>query len=215
MLEDGLETTFAHRSFQEYFVAKFIQSAPTAAKGRLIRRFSANAERDSVMQLLFEMDPYAVEKYYILPAIDRLRKEIKVRKQVGVTHLLRYLRLMFKKFELMDRGRPGANLAAYFKNNSDFHDLHFIRRIYNEEFSSDLSPAHVTLEETFRKEYGENSSIQCTSFRTSSPVLRALMDCPGWLGALDLQCVIDIGVRIRKRHQEAESSLDAILNPDG
>ena len=57
MIEDCLEITFAHRSFQEYFTARFVCSAPPQVKRQLVRRFVPSLQSDSVMGLLYELDP--------------------------------------------------------------------------------------------------------------------------------------------------------------
>ena len=209
MLEDGLEITFAHRSFQEYFVARFISSAPPAAKGRLIHRFARTVESDSVIQLLFEIDPYAVEKHYLLPAIDRLQKEIRLKKRIGITHFLRYLKVMYQRFGTSEED-DGPHLFATIKDEPLFHALHFIRRNYK-KFPSPDRAASSRLTVTFLRQYSEVKEVKCTSLRTTNPIVRALMESSGVWGIESLQRVIEIGAQIRKHHEEAESSLNAIL----
>ena len=57
LLEEGLELAFAHRSFQEYFTARFIKVPLPDVKAKLITRFIPTVESDSVMALLSEMGP--------------------------------------------------------------------------------------------------------------------------------------------------------------
>jgi len=64
--------TFSHRSFQEYFAARFINSCPADLKPRLIERIVPSTQSDVVIAPLYEMDPYIVERCYILPVIDDL-----------------------------------------------------------------------------------------------------------------------------------------------
>ena len=212
MIEEGLEITFAHRSFQEYFVARFISSAPPAAKGKLIRRFARAAESDSVIQLLFEMDLYAVEKHYILPAIDRLRKEIRLKKKIGITHFLRYLKVMYGGFGI-SKADDEPHLGAYIKDAPLFHAFHFALRNYKKFPPTDRA-ANSRANAAFFRQYSEVTVIKCTSFRTKSPIVRAIMESSDIWGIESLQRVIEIGVQIRKRHEEAESSLNAILRSD-
>ena len=212
MIEDGLEITFAHRSFQEYFVASFIHSAPPAVKGKLIRRFARTVESDSVIQLLFEMDSYAVEKHYLLPAIDRLQKEIRLKKKIGITHVLRYLKVMYQGFGISEAD-DGSHLFASIKDTSLFHALHFTRRNYK-KFPPRDQAANSRLTATFLRQYSEGTEIKCTSLRTTSPIVRAMMESSGPWGREYLQRVIEIGAQIRKHHEEAESSLNALLRYD-
>ena len=99
LIEDGLEITFAHRSFQEYFVAKYIQSSPVNIKIKLINRFSEYIDRDEVIPLLYEIDPIPVEKYFILPQLDKLKSELRIIQKVGISHFLRYLKLVIHKIK--------------------------------------------------------------------------------------------------------------------
>ena len=208
MLEDGLEITFAHRSFQEYFVAEFIRSAPSAVKEKLIRRFTREAESDSVMQLLFEMDPYAVEKHYLLPAIDRLRKEIRLKKKIGITHFLRYLKVMYEGFGIR---KADDEFYLVIKDEPFFDAFHFALRNYKK-----IPPTDQAANSRVNAILGQHSEvlIRCTSLRTKSPIVRAIMESGGLLGIESLRRVIETGVQIRKRHEEAESSLNIILGSD-
>ena len=213
MLEDGLEITFAHRSFQEYFVAEFIRSAPPATQEKLIRRFTREAESDSVMQLLFEMDPYAVEKHYLLPAIDRLRKKIQLKKKIGITHFLRYLKATFERFDISEVKDDGPHLFVGIKDTSLFHAFHFALRNY-EKISPTDQVANRQAIATFLRQHSGVTVAKFTSLRTTSPIVRAMMESSVPWGGESLQRVIEIGVQIRKQHEEAESSLNAILRSD-
>ena len=208
MLEEGLEITFAHRSFQEYFVARFIRSAPPPAKEKLIHRFAREVERDSVIQLLFEMDPYAVEKHYLLPAIDRLRREIRLKKKIGITHFLRYLKVMYEGL-----GIKKADDEPYLviKDGPFFDAFHFALRNYK-KVPPTARAADSRVKALLRQRSGV--SIRCTSLQTKSPIVRAMMESGGLTGIEALRRVIETGVQIRKHHEEAESSLNTILGSD-
>ena len=219
MLEDGLEITFAHRSFQEYFVARFIRSAPPKTKGQLVRRFARKAGTGPVMQLLFEMDAYSVEKHYLLPAIDELQTAIQFKRQVGVTHLVRYLRRVFERFALHERAelRPGMRLVAHVKDPTLLHALHFAHRNFEQELddlTGSTESEGAQLADIFREHYGEMTGLECKSLRTTDPFVRALMESESSWGAAFVRRVIEIGALIRERHQEAQSSLNAILRSD-
>lgn len=83
LVEDGLLITFSHRSFQEYFVARFIYNSKPEIQQRLISKYSENLNADSVMPLLYEMNPELVERMFIIPALEKLERFIKLKKKVG------------------------------------------------------------------------------------------------------------------------------------
>ena len=49
---------------------------------------------DSFATSPFEMDPYAVEEHYLLPSIEKIKTLVKFKRTIGVTHYLRYLKLV-------------------------------------------------------------------------------------------------------------------------
>ncbi len=74
LVEDGLLLVFAHRSFQEYFVARFINAATPKIQRRLIDRFYDNMRRDSVIYLLYELNQDLVERELLIPKLNQLFK---------------------------------------------------------------------------------------------------------------------------------------------
>jgi hypothetical protein len=78
LVEDGLDLTFVHRSFQEYFVARFINEADETLQRKYLNKIckasdSAPAfEVDNVVKLLYEMTPSLVEENYLIPGLKKL-----------------------------------------------------------------------------------------------------------------------------------------------
>lgn len=74
LLEDGLELAFAHRSFQEYFAARFIAESGEALQRKVIEKItskkSSPVQLDNVIGLLHEMDPMLVERYFLIPKLS-------------------------------------------------------------------------------------------------------------------------------------------------
>ncbi len=72
LVEDGLEIAFSHRSFQEYFVARFLADASTEIRSKLLERYMSAVESDSVFLLLREMRPELLERDFILSGLERI-----------------------------------------------------------------------------------------------------------------------------------------------
>ena len=217
MVEDGLEIGFAHRSFQEFFVAKFISLSPPNTKEILIKRFaqSGGVDVDAVLQLLFEMDPYAVEEHYLLPSIEKIKTLVKFKRTIGVTHLLRYLKIMFNCFEIFQvDNETSPSLVATIKNTYLFDVATFAHRAYprTENGSNDPKRMREEIREVFQEEYGEKGEVSLGSLRTTHRFFRSLIKSPDLWGISNLQRIIEIGALIEKRHKESLSSLDAILS---
>jgi hypothetical protein len=70
LVQDGLQIAYSHRSFQEYFAARFIADAPPLLKIKLLDRCGKTMAHDNVIQLLHEMQPAVVESSLVLPELD-------------------------------------------------------------------------------------------------------------------------------------------------
>lgn len=98
LVQDGLLYTFSHRSFQEYFAAQFIINANDDTKRKLIKKYKAYISEDNVFSLLYEMDQEFIENEVILPFLEDFFKKIKLKKNIGITHFQRYVRLLYTRF---------------------------------------------------------------------------------------------------------------------
>jgi hypothetical protein len=103
LLEDGLLIVFAHRSFQEYFVAKFLANAPFEIQGTLIKRVVIPEEgQDLVLNLLWELDRALVEREYVIPGLRMVASQIKFKKNIGITHYSKYIKMVYDEMECSD-----------------------------------------------------------------------------------------------------------------
>src|SRR5262249_31987013 len=98
--------------FQEYFAALFIKASPPAIKKRLIERIAPNTFSDSVLSLLYEIDPYSVEQHFLIPEIESLRTAIGLKRKVGATHLARMLKQIDQEFTVELDGRTPALVSS-------------------------------------------------------------------------------------------------------
>jgi len=99
LIEDGFILSFTHRSFQEYFAAKFIVSAQSNIKKELLEKYQSNIREDSVYKLVHELDPDFIEFEILIPFLNNLFKEIKLNKNIGILNYLRFIKVMWTKFE--------------------------------------------------------------------------------------------------------------------
>jgi len=215
LIQDGLDITFAHRSFQEYFVARYVQRSPPPTQKVLIERFARLHQFDSVMSLLHEMDSYAVEKFYILPAIEKLRKQMRVTKKVGVTHYLRYVKYYFESFNTVMN--PDGKITAMIQNPETYLALLFAHDRYMGnaealERRGMVPESRDALTKALVEESGGSKSIETKKFTTRSPFFRELVkrEVYGW-GMDFVETVLSVGDLIRKRHEETQRSLEELI----
>lgn len=69
---DGVELSFVHRSFQEYFTARFISSLPDDKIGNAIDTVSTRSETDSVIKMIYSINKDSFEENWALPRLKTL-----------------------------------------------------------------------------------------------------------------------------------------------
>ena len=94
LYDDGLFLSYTHRSFQEYFVTKFISLQTPDVKHKLIAKFKDNTNTDQVLKLLLEIDPVFVEREVLIPFIEKLFSNIGLSKRITQLVFLNYLKLI-------------------------------------------------------------------------------------------------------------------------
>lgn len=67
ILKDGVDYTFTHRSFQEFFVAYFISKSQTIDVYAVLNKISEQWLSDSVLIMLYGLNPELVEKEWFIP----------------------------------------------------------------------------------------------------------------------------------------------------
>lgn len=73
--KDGVSYTFAHRSFQEYFSARFIAHSQSISFLEMMDVLSENIVQDSVINTLFNINLERVEKEWVIPVLDGVLSE--------------------------------------------------------------------------------------------------------------------------------------------
>ena len=69
---DGVDISFVHRSFQEYFTAKFIDGLDDVAASEILDTIIGRYSTDSVIGMLFDMNRSLIERSWVLPTVTKL-----------------------------------------------------------------------------------------------------------------------------------------------
>lgn len=122
MYEDGSKYTFTHRSFQEYFCARYFSRQKDKNLSMIISVFDRNDQTkktDTTLQMLFDMIPAKTEEYIILPYLQQLIE--KCENENGVQT---FLQTVYPEFECADgdlRGQeeiePASNLYEFIRDH--------------------------------------------------------------------------------------------------
>jgi energy-coupling factor transporter ATP-binding protein EcfA2 len=72
MQNDGIEFSFVHRSFQEYFAAKFISSLSDDQMTIAVDAIAARADSDSVISILMSINEDGFDRSWLVPTLKQL-----------------------------------------------------------------------------------------------------------------------------------------------
>jgi hypothetical protein len=210
LVEDGLEIAFSHRSFQEYFVALHISSAPPDIQEKLINRYWPFMRSDNVIDLLYEINPELVERVLIIPNLEKLFAELGVKQIVGITHTVRF----FKKFYKTLNIEPNTISATCINPKADASTLvHLVAKHYV-SYSFPSAEHFNKHHEEMRKKYGNGSprvEFETASLTSRSPILIDTFKSKGIFSTGYLNSVFQVLKKIKSKHSNTIHNLDVLL----
>ena len=212
LVEDGLSLTFSHRSFQEYFTAKFIVNSSEEVQQKLLNKYSKYIYSDSVIELIHEIDSHIIEKFLIVPTIERLEKEINYKGNVGITHYLKYLKLVIELVEIED----DEVIFLINLNNHTFNSiLTFIIRNYMDKINSNFESIYLNRNNLIIEKYGEKGKavlFKIPKLTTNDDIIKDLAYSGGFFSIQFIQDLIKIKKAIIQSQKKLDSSIEQILN---
>jgi hypothetical protein len=219
LVEDGLLITFSHRSFQEYFVARFIYHAKLDVQKKLIDKYGKTVRIDNVMNLLFEMNPELVERTLLIPGLEGLERAIKVKRRVGVTHFLRFLKFEVDSIRISSGRLEGFYLrdAEGFHAIIDFAMAHCGTLIGWTGFTSFTEIKRSFPWEKYGPKYGKSHdktntyTISVSKLKYTDDIVHDMALSGGFFSIRMLEQALEVKKALIKRHKSIDSSLEEIL----
>ena len=212
LMEDGLSVVFSHRSFQEYFVARYIHSADPRVQRELLHRFIRAMQTDNVYSLLYETNSGIVEREVLVPKLKEIFDDIGVRRFVGITHVLRFIKANFSHIHVSPE-RMGFRLKGSRREVST--SLNVLAFAYTHCVASEDKTAGEAQSVEFRKQYSSSetgfSAYDLSKLSVSSPFTKELMKCRGMLSVQGLQLVLRLTRDLERRHARVRESLHRLL----
>lgn len=209
LIEDGLEVTFSHRSFQEYFVALYISSALPDVQERLINRYWRNVQTDSVMKLLLEINPELVERVLLLPRLEKLINEIGVKRKVGITHAAKYLKRNFCNIDISS----GATFT-YHGNDIAEDALVRLALTHCKTFKAP-SLAYLRNHDLFlKRKYTDRNggrSFKTKDLSYKSPIMNDILRSKRAFSIEYMQAVYDAYKKLKAKHENSFDDLGDLL----
>jgi|GEM_PF-705800 len=106
LLQDGLQYVFAHRSFQEYFAARYVIRVSSVQRSAILNALSDRIHHDSVLRLAWEIDRRTVEEDYLIDYLlsvkDRVGSGEFVFREWGPT--ISFAKLCFSGIHVSEEG---------------------------------------------------------------------------------------------------------------
>jgi len=212
LIEDGLDISYSHRSFQEYFVALHISTTSPELQERLIKRYWVNMTSDNVIELLLEINPDLVERVLFIPIMEELFNEIGVKKSVGITHATKYMKTLYDSIIIDDDGISASWKGNKANRSSVIHlaNEHFHNFKHNSE-EERLNFIAAMKEKYYNKEDDERNEtpLKDTSFKT--PIINDILNSNSWLSIKYVQHCYETYKKLKKKHANQTKSIEELL----
>ena len=176
LIPDGIHISFTHRSFQEYFAAKYIATAREDVRKKLIAREFKDYESNEVLGLLWEIDRDLVEAEVVIPRLRRILREISYSNRAPIRNYCHLNRLICSELSIEKDEKGYRYIWSATSQVTRF--LKFLAGSYP-SYSGKHPGGDRGLLTEFLKEYGDgqgNFRIKTKDLRRFPSVLRPLME---------------------------------------
>jgi len=212
LVEDGMTINFTHRSFQEYFASKFIVESDDELKKELLKKYQNNAQSDSVYSLTRELNMNFVDFEVVLPFLNSLFAEIGYKKKIGISVYLKYIRILFYRFEF-----KGGNLYGTINNTEKKEMIYFIlnnicRGFIEKEMTNNDKSKWISEKKLETKESEKIIIFQTRLLKTSDTFTKELYDNGMFFSKTSIRGLIKVFNDISERKEKLTISLSDLLN---
>uniref|UniRef100_UPI003F7DF310 NACHT domain-containing protein n=1 Tax=Xanthomonas sp. 0924 TaxID=2835534 RepID=UPI003F7DF310 len=178
LVDEGLELAFVHRSFQEYFAAKYIQGADRKVQKALVERYgtkgSALFSLDNVLRYLYELAPTVVEEFYLIPSLSKIFGDA-YKRRLSLTRWKAIITSIFTEVHKEgDDAHIGFVVPPSEKSANSINLFNFVRDICLNDHYEKMFAARDNSQRL--SEYLDLGSTSLNSFSNGSPFWRTLAD---------------------------------------
>lgn len=213
LMEDGLDISFSHRSFQEYFVAYFVSKASSVIQENLIASYWQAGDSDSILSLLYEIHPEVVEKVLIIPKLEDLFRCLGVVDVVEKEHAFKFLQMCYGQILIDDE-----DMIVYsdITREGDRHvgDVsHFVDDLYNIYKPSD--GYYKNLASSLLAKYSPESHTIRVDSKTADiddPIIISLLDSSVFFSVEFVQNVYDLYKSLKVKHEREFDIFQSLLH---
>ncbi len=210
LVEDGMQILFAHRSFQEFFTAEFMAYAEPPLQERLIQRYAPRITTDSVIEILHELKPEAIEEHYILKGLQKLRTQLGINRKVGITHYAKHIKQSFTSFTVSP---DGDDLWGALNDSMSWsRDLvNFILRRYGHLVGWVTANEAGDPPDYMEEKYAEDGFILTENLTYRDTFMRDLAEHGILFSKRALEAAFAVGVALEAKRRDVDKSLAELL----
>lgn len=214
LIQDGLFLTFTHRSFQEYFTAKFIASTSDMnVKKGLLEKFYPDMWRDNIYNLVYELDTSFFETEVVLPFLKNMFNRIGLKNKVGKTHFLKYCKILYKQIEVEP---TRAGITSLVNDVKTFHMVQIISHETSnlnsmEQFKSGSREFDKELIDKCKLRGGDRDVYEFGKLKTTDDFFVKLYNSDTYHSPLKLNYLLDVYNFLKEKHKTISLDLNKLL----
>ncbi len=205
LADEGLKKVFAHRSFQEYFAAKFIACCPDEIAVKLLEVAEPRLGYDRLHVLVHELNPGMFESRYLGPRLLKVESNIGSTGTVGIKAFTRFLKQNYDSINFEPGRLAWSCRGGSGKNFEDHRILTLTARIGFVKIDG-ISDALI-------KRYSGNgeTSFDVSELTFQSSLVKDLFASNGIISKAGLEASFKIGKDLIARGKLRENSLASVL----
>jgi len=148
IVPDGLTFKFTHRSFQEYFTAKYISKCKKTDRMKILETFYPRSLTDNVFNLLFEIDKTILEEDFFFDKINQIISTLNCcdnreyqffKKIVSYVEFSKQNIISPHRFFSFNTFADNFTFEYKFEHNSEYIIFMIFKKLYNKHFTQKQS----------------------------------------------------------------------------
>lgn len=211
LIEDGLSIYFTHRSFQEYFAARFIIESNKEVKIQLFNKYRKYANSDDVFELSREMDKDFIDFEIVHPFIEKLMSDINYKKNLGITIYLKYLKKVWDKFEFKQGNLYGTAKSPECKEMIFFILYYVSPNLRDKELSNNDKSNWIRTQKIESLQNKTVKTFETNSLKTTDEFVRELYSNGILFSSSPLRVISKTNNEIKNRKECVETTLSELL----
>lgn len=192
---------FTHRSFQEFFTAKYILDTDETTRIDILKQITREFRDPQVFTLLFEMNREQLERLIIYP---KLRQLVDAMEVVGRPGSLTLARLHAHLFGSLQRNEYSGEWHVGDVNYTDYNFLSLIRQLYPSHYNEVEQDSSWDTLSNLLEQRKENNRVSLSEIAlTSDADLRSAVCRIGLVTEADVAMILSITQSVHDRQQES------------